>query len=48
MLPRFDLYAPVHKGIRLALSGLCHQAGAVDSSDEEGVESFVSEFGAKA
>ena len=44
MFNRFDLYAPVHKGIRLALSGLCHQAGSVDSSDDEGVKSFVEEF----
>ncbi|CAH2713112.1 hypothetical protein BACCIP111895_00245 [Neobacillus rhizosphaerae] len=44
MFNRFDLYAPVHKGIRLALSGLCYQAGSVDSSDDERVKSFVEEF----
>lgn len=44
MFDRFDLYAPVHKGIRLALSGLCRQAGSVDSSDDEGVNAFVEEF----
>lgn len=44
MFGRFDLYAPVHKGIRLALSGLCYQAGSVDSSDDKGVTSFVEEF----
>lgn len=44
MFGRFDLYAPVHKGIRLALSGLCHQVGSVDSSDDERVKSFVEEF----
>jgi hypothetical protein len=44
MFGRFDLYAPVHKGIRLALSGLCYQAGSVDSSDDEGVNAFVEEF----
>lgn len=45
MSNRFDLYAPVHKGIRLALSGLCYQAGSIDSSDDEGVKSFIEEFG---
>jgi len=44
MFNRFDLYAPVHKGIRLALSGLCYQAGSVDSSDDERVTSFIKEF----
>lgn len=44
MFDRFDLYAQVHKGIRLALSGLCFQAGSVDSSDDEKVKSFVEEF----
>lgn len=44
MFGRFDLYAPVHKGIRYALSGLCHQAGSVDSTEEEKVKSFVEEF----
>lgn len=44
MFGRFDLYAPVHKGIRLALSGLCYQAGSVDSSDDAGVNAFVDEF----
>lgn len=44
MFNRFDLYGPVHKGIRLALSGLCYQAGSVDSSDDERVTSFIEEF----
>ncbi|MGC5327733.1 hypothetical protein [Brevibacillus sp. SYSU BS000544] len=44
MLGRFDIYAQVHKGIRLALSGLCYQAGSVDGSDKERVNSFVEEF----
>jgi hypothetical protein len=44
MYNRFDLYAPVHKGIRFALSGLCFQAGSVDSTDDERVKSFVEEF----
>lgn len=44
MFNRFDLYAPVHKGIRLALSGLCHQAGSVDHSDDERVNAFIEEF----
>ncbi|AJY73448.1 hemerythrin domain-containing protein [Paenibacillus beijingensis] len=44
MVHRFDLYAPVHKGIRLALSNLCHQAGSTDSTDEEKVSAFVEEF----
>jgi len=44
MFGRFDLYAPVHKGIRLALSGLCYQAGSVDSTESEKVNAFVEEF----
>lgn len=44
MYNRFDLYAPVHKGIRLALSGLCYQAGSIDHTDEEKVNSFIDEF----
>jgi len=44
MFGRFDLYAPVHKGIRLALSGLCYQAGSVDSTEDEKVNSFIDEF----
>ncbi|WP_181444411.1 hemerythrin domain-containing protein [Bacillus sp. 03113] len=44
MFNRFDLYAQVHKGIRFALSGLCYQAGSIDSSDNERVKSFVEEF----
>jgi len=44
MFGRFDLYAPVHKGIRLALSGLCHQAGSVDHFEEAKVNAFVEEF----
>lgn len=44
MFGRFDLYAPVHKGLRLALSSLCYQAGSVDSSDDERVHAFVEEF----
>ncbi|MGJ7921709.1 hemerythrin domain-containing protein [Neobacillus sp. LXY-4] len=44
MFNRFDLYAPVHKGIRFALSGLCYQAGSVDHSDKEKVNAFVEEF----
>lgn len=44
MFGRFDLYAPVHKGIRVALSGLCLQAGSVDITDDEGVRSFIEEF----
>ncbi|KIL38174.1 hypothetical protein SD70_27990 [Gordoniibacillus kamchatkensis] len=44
MFGRFDLYAPVHKGIRAALSGLCYQAGSVDSMDDERVNAFVEEF----
>lgn len=35
MFHRFDRYAQVHKGIRLALSGLCYQAGSADSADVE-------------
>lgn len=44
MFGRFDLYAPVHKGIRSALSGLCYQAGSVDSTEDEKVNAFVEEF----
>ncbi|MFC5468284.1 hemerythrin domain-containing protein [Cohnella suwonensis] len=44
MFGRFDLYGPVHKGIRSALSGLCFQAGSIDSSDHERVNAFVEEF----
>jgi len=44
MFHRFDLYAQVHKGIRLALSSLCFQAGSADCSDEEKVLAFVEEF----
>jgi len=45
MVHRFDLYGQVHKGIRLALSGLCHQAGSIDASEEERVSAFIEEFG---
>lgn len=44
MYHRFDLYGPVHKGIRFALSGLCHQAGSEDSTNDEKVQSFIEEF----
>ncbi|RKN81974.1 hemerythrin domain-containing protein [Paenibacillus ginsengarvi] len=44
MFHRFDLYAQVHKGIRLALSGLCFQAGSADCSDDEKVLAFAEEF----
>jgi len=44
MYNRFDLYGPVHKGIRLALSRLCYQAGSIDSSDDDKVKAFVEEF----
>lgn len=45
MFNRFDLYGQVHKGIRLALSGMCQQAGSIDASEEERVRSFIEEFG---
>ncbi|UVI29215.1 hemerythrin domain-containing protein [Paenibacillus spongiae] len=44
MFHRFDLYAQVHKGIRLALSSLCYQAGSANCSDDEKVLAFVEEF----
>lgn len=44
MFDRFDLYAQVHKGIRMALNSLCHQAGSVDCADHEKVKAFVDEF----
>ncbi|WP_066305650.1 hemerythrin domain-containing protein [Bacillus sp. FJAT-29814] len=44
MYHRFDLYGPVHKGIRLALSGLSYQTGSVDSSDYDKVQAFIEEF----
>lgn len=44
MFNRLDIYASVHKGIRLALSGLCYQAGSIDSSETERVISFIEEF----
>lgn len=44
MLQRFDLYAQVHKGLRMALSELCHQAGSTDSTDVERVNAFIEDF----
>jgi len=44
MLHRFDLYSQVHRGLRLALSHLCHQAGSVDFTEEEKVNAFIEEF----
>jgi len=44
MFGRFDLYAPVHKGLRMALSSLCYQSGSIDSTENEKVKSFVEEF----
>lgn len=44
MFNRFDLYGPVHKGLRLALSGLAFQANATASYEKEKVEAFIEEF----
>lgn len=44
MYNRFDLFGPVHKGLRFALSGLCLKAGAMDFNDEEKVNEFLEEF----
>ncbi len=44
MFGRFDLYGPIHKGLRLALSGLSYQAGSVDGTENEKVRAFVAEF----
>lgn len=45
MYNRFDLYGPVHKGLRSALSSLCFQTGSMDVlSDEQGLKSFLEEF----
>ncbi len=32
MYNRYDLYGPVHKGLRYALSGICYQAGSIRSA----------------
>ncbi|MGD8191674.1 hemerythrin domain-containing protein [Brevibacillus ginsengisoli] len=44
MYKRYDLYGPVHKGLRLALSGICYQVGSADVTDQQKVESFIEEW----
>lgn len=44
MYNRYDLYGPVHKGLRHALSGLCFQAGSADFMDHQNLESFIEEW----
>jgi len=44
MYNRYDIYGPVHKGLRHALSGLCFQAGSVDITDRQKLESFINEW----
>jgi len=44
MYQRFDLLAPVHKGLRHALGGLVFQAGALNANDEGALKRFAEEF----
>lgn len=44
MYNRYDLLAPVHKGLRYALGGLIVQAGSMNIRNERNVQSFVDEF----
>lgn len=44
MYNRYDLYGPVHKGLRYALSGICYQAGSIDISNDQNLKSFIEEW----
>jgi hypothetical protein len=39
-----DLYREVHKGLRLALFGLCEAAGSLDAADPDARAAFVARF----
>lgn len=42
--PTLDLYREVHKGLRLALFGLCEAAGSLDPDDRAARQAFVDRF----
>lgn len=46
--PRFDIYAGIHKGVRLMLTGLITSAGRVDPADAASVQRLVDQVEAAA
>lgn len=44
MFNRYDLYGPVHKGLRYALSGICYQSGSLDIRNDQNLKSFIEEW----
>ncbi|WP_158606698.1 hemerythrin domain-containing protein [Paenibacillus ginsengarvi] len=41
---RYDLYGPVHKGLRHALGGICFRTGSADIADHQRLEAILAEW----
>lgn len=43
-MARYEVYTPVHKGLRYALGVLTHKASSLNFEDNEKLEAFIKEF----